>query len=638
MEQIKVLDGGFIELIDMMGSDLRVVQAARVSTGGESSKGEEKDKRLIRYLMKNKHMTPFEKIVFEFHVKCPIFVGREWMRHRIGCLDGEANIYFDLPSSIGNNKTSIGRRIYKLKIKDLYDKWENGASPIPHSKNKNINIRIPMKDKIINMNVRNVIEETGEISNAHIKDIFYSGKKHLYEVRLNDGKKITLTKEHRVFTESGWKTMNESLCLNELKNGNITFNSNEKWAINGELIYRNYNWMKKQRENNLSVQEIADSAGCSYSNIRKWLKIHNLKFNKEETFFRKGHIPWNKGKTYEGKKLTEEQKQKISERKRGKDSNFWKGGVSSNRSLIGAWTTNHSYEVHKRNNFSCIICGSHKKLQAHHIVPVFIDEKLGYEMNNLTTLCENCHKQIHNKNLEIFFMEFYKNNLLENFSIKNITKQINKDKYKKNNSKYSIKFSKVVSVRYIGYKDAYDIEIEGENKNFIANGIMVHNSYNEASGRYKEFDWECFIPEEFRRQDGINKQGSIEGFNKEENEKLIYDNQNFFAAARYRYKHNIEAGVANELSRIVMPVAQYTEFFWTVNFRSLANFITLRSDSHAQKEIQDYANAILEILNKISEIKWSMEIFSDMLQLERAVAKSVGEIGINETIKKIQAR
>ena len=87
---INVLDKGFVRLIDKMGDDYRVIQAARVSPGGEVSKGEKRDRGLINYLMKNEHWTPFEKIVFEFHIKCPIFVARQWMRHRI-CSYNEAS-------------------------------------------------------------------------------------------------------------------------------------------------------------------------------------------------------------------------------------------------------------------------------------------------------------------------------------------------------------------------------------------------------------------------------------------------------------------------------------------------------------------------------------------------------------------
>ena len=79
--EFKILDHGFVRLIDFMGSDVAIVQAARVSLG-EGSKGEEKDRRLIDYLIRNGHETPFEQVVFKFHVKCPLFVARQWFRHR----------------------------------------------------------------------------------------------------------------------------------------------------------------------------------------------------------------------------------------------------------------------------------------------------------------------------------------------------------------------------------------------------------------------------------------------------------------------------------------------------------------------------------------------------------------------------
>jgi len=105
---IKVLDCGFVDLVDMMGSDQRVLDAARVSTGA-SSKGLDKDQGLINYLMKNEHMTPFEKIVFEFHVKCPIFVARQWFRHRVGCITGDSKIHLE------KNKSQTIESLYKLQ-------------------------------------------------------------------------------------------------------------------------------------------------------------------------------------------------------------------------------------------------------------------------------------------------------------------------------------------------------------------------------------------------------------------------------------------------------------------------------------------------------------------------------------------
>lgn len=80
--EYQILDHGFVRLVDFMGGDQAVVQAARVSTG-QGSKGEERDRQLIDYLLRHKHETPFEHSVFKFHVRCPIFVARQWFRHRI---------------------------------------------------------------------------------------------------------------------------------------------------------------------------------------------------------------------------------------------------------------------------------------------------------------------------------------------------------------------------------------------------------------------------------------------------------------------------------------------------------------------------------------------------------------------------
>ena len=81
---VKVLDHGFVRLVDHMGSDLSVVRAARVSYAEEWRAGEDtgSDSRLINYLWKNKHSTPFEAVTFTFEIKAPIFVFRQWHRHR----------------------------------------------------------------------------------------------------------------------------------------------------------------------------------------------------------------------------------------------------------------------------------------------------------------------------------------------------------------------------------------------------------------------------------------------------------------------------------------------------------------------------------------------------------------------------
>lgn len=78
----QVLNAGELALMSLMGTDLDIVNAAKVSFASRQEVMDDKSKGLINFLMKNKHATPFEHIVFKFYVKCPIFVAREWFRHR----------------------------------------------------------------------------------------------------------------------------------------------------------------------------------------------------------------------------------------------------------------------------------------------------------------------------------------------------------------------------------------------------------------------------------------------------------------------------------------------------------------------------------------------------------------------------
>lgn len=85
-KEFPVLDKGFIRLVDYMGGDERIVQAARVSYQ-EGTKPKSKDRGLIDYLMRHKHTSPFEQVIFTFHCKLPIFVARQWVRHRTARLN-----------------------------------------------------------------------------------------------------------------------------------------------------------------------------------------------------------------------------------------------------------------------------------------------------------------------------------------------------------------------------------------------------------------------------------------------------------------------------------------------------------------------------------------------------------------------
>ncbi len=85
-KEIPVLDRGFVRLVDYMGGDDRIVQAARVSYGA-GTKTVREDRGLIHYLLRNRHTSPFEQVGLTFHLKMPIFVARQWLRHRTARLN-----------------------------------------------------------------------------------------------------------------------------------------------------------------------------------------------------------------------------------------------------------------------------------------------------------------------------------------------------------------------------------------------------------------------------------------------------------------------------------------------------------------------------------------------------------------------
>src|SRR5579864_866535 len=121
-KEIKVLDKGFVRLVDYMGGDQRIVQSARVSYGA-GTKSYRQDRGLIHYLIKNWHTSPFEQVQLTFHTKMPIFVARQWVRHRTARLNeisGRYSImrdefYVPAPEDVclqsANNKQGSGEAV-----------------------------------------------------------------------------------------------------------------------------------------------------------------------------------------------------------------------------------------------------------------------------------------------------------------------------------------------------------------------------------------------------------------------------------------------------------------------------------------------------------------------------------------------
>src|SRR6266850_3605321 len=120
-----VLDHGFVRLVDYMGDDLSIVRAARVSYDADWRSGEDegKDAKLIHYLLRNRHTSPFECVNFTFEIKCPIFVARQWHRHRTWKYSEVSARYTELPEEyyLPENET-VGKQSDKNKqMRDMQE-------------------------------------------------------------------------------------------------------------------------------------------------------------------------------------------------------------------------------------------------------------------------------------------------------------------------------------------------------------------------------------------------------------------------------------------------------------------------------------------------------------------------------------
>lgn len=127
--------------------------------------------------------------------------------------------------------------------------------------------------------------------------------------------------------------------------------------------------------------------------------------------------------------------------------------------------------------------------------------------------------------------------------------------------------------------------------------------WNEISGRYVEYELEHYVPAQLRTQSKSSKQGS-EGVHPL-SEELLVAFRGVQDYANHVYKTLIEAGVAKEQARMVLPVTFFTEWYWTASLQAIQHFVKLRSDAHAQEEIREYAEVMDSIMGKLYPNAWS---------------------------------
>lgn len=584
-----------LELIDVMGSDQAIEEAARTSYGKGTRKTSE-TRGLIRYLMRMCHTSPFEQCEMKFLIECSMDTWRQVIRHRTACLAEGTDIYFDLPGGIKRR----GNQLYKLKIEDLYRK-----------------IKEP-NNKIRNMNLRYLNEDNNKIQHTNIVDVFKNGLKPVFRITLSDGKSIEATNCHKFLFDDGWNTFYKKAGLVEV-NGKAVFN-NENYFIyaNGisieePTLYQDKEWLNNQYNIlKRKIEDIAADCGVSYHTIRKWIRKYSIQHDKGG----RSKEPWNKNKKYSlgPRELSEKWIEANKKARGGSASNFWKGGVSKDRQSIGRWTTQVAHKIHKSNNWTCQLCGERDSvLNAHHIIPVWADISLAKDESNLTTLCESCHKKVNHNELDY----------VDKFG-KKLTKKYIKKPRVAWNKMTKAKLVKVEKIEFVGEKETYDIEVSGPHHNFIANGIVTHNSVNEYSTRYSvALDNKTIAGTDWRLQSTTNNQGSEDGYlvwpeEGYELEQALYNTPEeylaevegtFHEVSDDVYQERLKFGVAREQARKDLPLSTYTRAFWKNDLHNILHFLRLRLDSHAQLEIRQIAQEMAKHVKERFPLTW--EAFED---------------------------
>jgi thymidylate synthase (FAD) len=670
-----VLDHGFVSLVDYMGTDECIERAARVSYGYGTRKASQ-TRGLIRYLRRHLHTTPSEMVELKFHCCMPMFIARQWIRHRSACLAGDAELWFDLPSAARRGR----RQRHAVSIAKFHRMWHEGTKhPIVKKKpaflervvpeqtytipelarlverreetvrsyvyegrleasrktvkdprdpaifvkgsawhafaTKTHDAHVSMRARLSRMKLRSLDEKSGEIIDTRVTNIWESGVKPVFRVTLDNGYCLKMSKDHRCFTERGWKTLEEATELRVGREGAVSWNPGAPaLATNGQPAYQDQDWMRARRSEGLSVTEISELAGTSYHNVRKYLRVFGLTFSTSERSRLSGLAQRGRKRQSLHPRIVSELQREAARRARsGAASNFWKGGVTAERANIGRWTTQVAQSVHRRFDFRCAICASNDRLSAHHVDPVWHNANRARDESNLISLCRPCHSRVHADNLELALLDAVTSGTaLQQFFDDKPRQPRHRAKRLPKTTRLTRQFAKIVKIELVGEEMTYDLEVSGPFHNFVANGFVVHNSVNEYSGRYSLMPMLFYTPsaEQLQTQSRQNNQGR--------SGNPVSDAKYTEAVARWNairegsrsaYEWMTSEDIARELARIDLPLSTYTQWYWKIDLHNLLHFLKLRVDTHAQWEIQEYGRVMAGMLKRVAPL--SYEAFID---------------------------
>jgi thymidylate synthase ThyX len=498
----------------------------------------------------------------------------ELIRHRAGfgfCLTGDTLIYSD--------HFTRGKRegVKKRSLKQLFD-----MAQTPHGRSRIKLLRLRCLD-----------EQTRVFTTGRVAAIAYSGRKPVFRVELEDGKQINCSRDHRFLTSDGWMPLHEVVGGLALSPGGLAAygSLDVPIAVNGTLAYQDKEWLRQQYiGNGLEQTAIAELAGVSKHTIHAWVRRHGLQ--KPPGSWTIGRSPWNKGKKYHaGWKHTEEAKEQFRQQKTGVGNPQWRGGITRQAIQLRRQMVCLRPAVLLRDGFRCRLCGApSKRLQVHHILPLWARPDLRYEMDNLAAICRPCHyHRVNGHELEV----------AEAFGASPTAVQaIGERRNRGGGNALTARFRRIVAVTYAGEQDTYDIELEGPHHNFVANGIVTHNS--QLSQRYVDEADADFVEPDVIAEDPEFHAQWLEAIDAAQRSYVALADA---LTARLKTTQpdlgrTARRKAARQAARSVLPNATETKIFVTANARALRHFIELRGSEHAEPEIRKLAVAMLRLMQQ----------------------------------------
>ncbi len=524
----------------------------------------------LDHILEVGHGSVLEHAVWNF-----IFAGvsrsltHELIRHRAGfgyCLAGDTLVYserVDRGERVGARKRSL-RQLFEMT------KTAHGRSRI----------------KLLRL--RSLDEADNTFTAGKVATIAYSGFKPVFRVLLEDGKSITCSRDHRFLTPTGWKPLHEIVGGLEISSGGFAVWENLDTAIatNGVPAYRDRNWLRtRYLVEGLDPEAIAFLAGVTSHTIRAWVRKHGLQ--KPLGSWSIGQVPWNKGKRYQpGGKHSAETRKRLSEQKKGPNNPQWKGGTTRLGVQLRRGVEKLVPEVLRRHNYSCRLCnrrGGH--LVMHHVLPIWARPDLALDVTNLVPLCRPCHLRVNGHELEH----------AERFGAEaDVVASIDPSLRPQSNGRTLVpRFRKIRSVTFAGEQDTYDIEMMGPHHNFVANGIVTHNS--QLSQRYVDESVAEYVEPDVIAEHPELHQIWLDAVAQSHQAymKLVDKLADVFKDEPDR---TLRRKLARQAARSVLPNATETKIFVTANARALRHFIELRASRHAEVEIRKLAVQVLRLM------------------------------------------